>query len=228
MNINIYKDIYRRFGFLAMLHDLVISAIDKVIRFRCLVVYLLDEPGEKKSTSGDVSVRVMSRNELREFEVCPEMQLPRLFMDEAYAAGDVCIGGFVDGEFCGYSWYSEKDSPSSVGLTTSFLGDYVYTYKNFTLPQFRGLGMQVAIKEFALNFYKSKGKKGIVLAVESQNFASRRSTVDAGGRVVGYWMYLLKNKFYWGWGTKGCDVVGYRYFPAWQLSFLLLVAWVEV
>ena len=114
------------------------------------------------------------------------------------------------GELCGYAWYALHASTSARGVTTHFSDDTVYAYKNLTLPEHRGLRIQRWIKSHCLSYYQDKGKRGIIVAIESQNFASRRSTVGSGGTLVGFWPFAMGDSWYWGVGSPGCKSVGYR------------------
>src|SRR5690606_16611783 len=119
-------------------------------------------------------------------------------------------GAFIDGKLCGYAWYALEPSTSARGVTTWFSADYVYAYKNMTLETYKGKGVQKWIKAFTFDFYKQMNKKGLLVAIESQNFSSRRSTAGSGGHIVGYWPFAMGSTWYYGLGTSGCKRVGYR------------------
>lgn len=214
MNLDAYKAIYRRFGAVAMFHDLLISSIEKVVYFRWLVIYLMDRPLNMGGMPKEIDIHVMSRDEIRLYENLPGWELPTNFVESALSCGDECFGAYYDGELCGYAWYAKTPSTSSRRLTTNFSDSYVYAYKNLTLPKRRGLGLQKWIKGYTFDYYAKQGKKGIIVAIDSQNFASRRSTEGVGASIAGYWPYAIRGKWYWGCGTKGCRELGYSLLPA--------------
>lgn len=216
MNPEAYKDEYRRFGMLATLHDFAISEIEKIIYFRCLVIYVMDTPLKAGPMPDAISIRVMTREDIRFYENQPGWELPSDFVEKALGAGDECFGAYYKGQLCGYAWYAKAASTSARRLTTSFSEHYVYAYKNMTVPEHRGLGLQKWIKGYTFDYYARQGKKGIIVAIDSQNFPSRHSTEGVGARIVGYWPYMLKGDFYWGKGSKGCQSIGYSLLPAWR------------
>lgn len=210
MNVAGYKAIYQRFGVTAMLHDFAISSIEKIIRFRVIFLYLHRELNDlSESKPSNLDIHEMSREELEAYIDKPGLDLPRSHVNQALANGDKCLGAFMDGELCSYAWYAENPSTSSNRLTTYFSSDYAYAYKNLTLPAYRGRHIQRWVKNYALSLYQSLGKEGILIAIDSQNFSSRRTTASVGAEVIGYYVYFLGKKTYKGFNVKGCQKVGY-------------------
>lgn len=211
MNLSAYKAIYSRFGLGPMLHDMVISAIEKIVRFRLMFIYLhsqITDLGEEKPDK--LEIHEMTREELDRYIDSPGLELPHWHVDQALANGDKCIGAFMDGELCSYAWYAENPSTSSNRLTTYFDKDYAYAYKNLTIPKYRGQHIQRWVKNYALALYQKQGKKGVLVAIDSNNFSSRRTTASVGAKVIGYFAYFLGKKRYAGFNLKGCRKVGYR------------------
>jgi hypothetical protein len=210
MNTSAFAAVFKRFGTIALLHDLLISTISKLFFFRVLFIYVLDGSAALAAIPEDVDIHLMSLAALLKFKDRKEYELPESFLNEAFKNGDQCFGAFINNELAGYAWYALKDSTSSRNLTTSFSPHYVYAYKNLTLEEYKGRGIQKWIKTFTFNFYRKMDKTGIVVAIESQNFSSRRSTAGTGAKIIGFWPYVLKNGRYLGFGTLGCKRIGYR------------------
>lgn len=211
MNITAYKAIYQRFGVFATLHDFVISAIEKIIRFRLLLIYVHSElrPIDSPPIPG-LAIRVMSAEELEGYTGAAGLNLPRSHIKQALANGDKCIGAFLDSQLCSYAWYAYNPSTSSNRLVTYFGSDYAYAYKNLTLPAYRGRGIQRWVKNYALSLYQSEGKKGVIVAIDSNNFSSRRTTASVGARIKAYYVYFLGKKCYLGFNVWGSKKLGYR------------------
>jgi len=209
MNISAFAAVFKRFGTIALLHDLFISILSKLFFFRVLVIYLLNASTALAVIPEDVDIHLMSLAALLKFKDREEYELPEQFLNEALKNGDQCFGAFINNELAGYAWYAMKESTSSRRLTTHFSPCYVYAYKNLTLAAYKGRGIQKWIKTFTFNFYKEMDKKGIIVAIESQNFSSRRSTAGTGAKIIGFWPYALKNGRYFGFGTSGCKRIGY-------------------
>jgi len=211
MNIAAYKAIYQRFGLLATLHDFCISAIEKIVRFRLLLIYVHKNLGPINTPPiPGLDIRVMSAEELEAHVGAPGLDLPRSHIEQALANGDKCIGAFLDNQLCSYAWYAHNASTSSNRLVTRFSSDYAYTYKNLTLPAYRGRGIQRWVKNYALSLYQAEGKKGVIVAIDSNNFSSRRTTAAVGAKVTAYFAYFLGQKRYVGFNVWGSKKLGYR------------------
>lgn len=211
INIAAYKTIYQRFGLLATLHDFCISAIEKIIRFRLLLIYVHSEarPVDTPPIRA-LEIRAMSAQELEPHIGAPGLDLPRSHIEQALANQDRCIGAYLDGQLCSYAWYAHNPSTSSNRLLTSFSSDYAYAYKNLTLPAYRGRGIQRWVKNYALALYQAEGKKGVIVAIDSNNFSSRRTTAAVGAKVKAYYAYFLGKKRYVGFNVWGSRKLDYR------------------
>ena len=128
---------------------------------------------------------------LKGFTEQPEYKLPERFLDEAIAKGDQCYGFTTnDGVLAAYQWYSTKPTwvftPTKRGrwngLLANFGEQYVYMYKGFTHPIHRGKGLYPVGVTSALASYLTRGYKGILSIVESNNFASLKSCYRMGYR----------------------------------------------
>jgi hypothetical protein len=125
--------------------------------------------------------RFITRAELDQFADRREWELSRDFLDEAFGKGDQCYGFFRDGVLAAYQWYATTPTQTGWrGLVASFNRDYVYMYKGFTHPEHRGRRLYPAGVTAAFNHYLSKGYKGILSIVESNNFASLNSCYRMG------------------------------------------------
>lgn len=211
INIAVYKAVYQRFGLLATLHDFCISAISKIIHFRLLLIYVHSElrPIDSPPIPG-LDIRVMSAEELEPYIGAPGLDLPRSHIDQALANEDRCIGAFLNGQLCSYAWYAHNASTSSNRLVTSFGSDYAYAYKNLTLPAYRGRGIQRWVKNYALSLYQEQDKKGVIVAIDSNNFSSRRTTAAVGAKVMAWYAYFLGEKHYLGFNIWGSRKLEYR------------------
>ena len=79
MNIAAYKAIYQRFGLLATLHDFCISAIEKIVRFRLLLVYVHKDLGPINTPPiPGLDIRVMTAEELEDVARALQRKLAKL------------------------------------------------------------------------------------------------------------------------------------------------------
>ena len=79
------------------------------------------------------------------------------------------------GALAAYGWYSTKPTAIDSGLVLHFDPRYVYMYKGFTHPNYRGQRLHAVGIGMALNAYLADGSKGIVSYVEAANLSSLKS-----------------------------------------------------
>jgi hypothetical protein len=107
------------------------------------------------------------------------------FLEWALERGDQCYGIVDDGKLASYGWYSQKPTSVKDGLVLQFDSDYVYMYKGFTHPDYRGqrlhgIGMAKAVEAFT-----RQGKKGLIAQVESHDHPMLHSCDRLGYRTFG-------------------------------------------
>ena len=145
---------------------------------------------------------------LRRFGDDPKYDLSREFLDEALAKGDECYG-FLDGDrLASFGWYSAVPTKIADSLRFCFDRRYVYMYKGYTDPDYRGqrlhaLGMTSALKQF-----RERGAAGLVSYVYTTNFDSLRSCYRMGYTDVGQIYCLRAGGCYWIHPDAGCRKAG--------------------
>jgi hypothetical protein len=173
----IKKDGWRR-----TLWRTALKTVNRVVGFKILVGVWVETPDrsfcecDKRFTAA-----FLSESAIRRFALDPENALSSEFVDEALLKGDACFG-ITDGPvLASYGWYSVQptriDPPE---LFLEFDKDYVYMYKGFTHPRYRGKRLHAVGMTLALAHYRSKGFKGIVSYIESDNFESLKSSYRMG------------------------------------------------
>ena len=192
MPLNGFAKKLRRFGVLAAMHHLSISVINRIIKLRVLVIYVKQTSLPLKPYPNDILIRLLTNHELKTIADTPGLELPECFIDEAIANGDECFGAFIQNELSAYGWYATQPSKSADETIAVFNSDYVYTYKDLTLPSQRGHGVQKLIKEFTFEHYHQQGKRGIIVGIDSINFSSRASIEGSGALKVGYCAYIKR------------------------------------
>lgn len=124
--------------------------------------------------------------------------LDKIFVYEAFNKGDSCMAAIDDnGIIMGYVWYSSKSTKITDDLILNFPTDYIYSYKHFTRPEFRGKSITAYNLAKALNFFSEKGYKGFILYVDITNYASLNSVYKTGFEDIGkvYISRILGNYF---------------------------------
>jgi len=132
------------------------------------------------------------------------------FAQRALAKGDRCHGVLDSGELVSFTWYSAGATELVDGLIADFHPDYVYGYKSFTHPGYRGRRLHALSLAHALRRFASEGLKGVLGFVEAENYSSVRSGLRAGGSILGrVWIISLGSRT-WLLHTAGCRRAGLR------------------
>jgi len=110
---------------------------------------------------------------------------PSEFYEGAARRGDWCY--YVrDGEtIASYGWYSTGHVPVVDDTSISFSPAFVYMYKGFTLPQYRGHQLHAYGMAHAAAGAVADGYQGLISYVEIHNAASLRSVARLGYRSFG-------------------------------------------
>jgi hypothetical protein len=202
----------RQHGFSATLYASGMRAVNSVVRFRILRGFYVEqpEPAFLKCPPG-FSAGFAPQEALRELARDPENKLSLKFVDQALSRGDQCFT-ICDGRVpVVYGWYSFKPTPiGPPDLLLHFDPRYVYMYKCFTHPRYRGRRLHPVAMTLALRHYLSRGFHGLVCYVESTNFDSLKSCARGGCRRFGsvYLLNVFDRSF--ALASPGCDRFSFR------------------
>ncbi|HEY2515744.1 MAG TPA: hypothetical protein VGI39_32970 [Polyangiaceae bacterium] len=194
MNPEHYVDAFRRYGLGRTLYDAAYRAARKVTEVAVwngvvLTMDTLDRSflSEPKRAAG----RFADAAELKSYARDPIYDLDESFIDHAMALGDRCHVFVENGTLQSYGWYARHPTGAGRNVVLHFDPAYVYMYKGFTHPKFRGQRLHAIGMAAALEAYTNEGARGFVSYVDSANFASLRSCDRMGyhtfGRVVVWW-----------------------------------------
>lgn len=115
----------------------------------------------------------------------PEYDMPETFLRRALAVNDACFA-IRDGEtLVAYGWYSSSANHFADELTLHFSPAWIYMYRGFTHPAYRGQRLHAFGMTMALAAYQARGFKGLVSCVEARNSASLKSVYRMGYRDFG-------------------------------------------
>ena len=127
----------------------------------------------------------LDAGELRQCAETGDYNLSEAFLTRALAARDECFGIRVDGVLAAYGWYSSGANHFSDELTLHHDARWVYAYRGFTHPAYRGQRLHATRMTMALVAYRARGFMGLVTCVERSNRASLRSCARMGYRTFG-------------------------------------------
>src|SRR5213594_3733221 len=205
----------RRHGLAHALYDVGLKTVNRVVFLKILRGVRIERPDPAfLECPGRYAPMFLPEKMIRDFARDEATGMPTTFVAEALSKGDECFG-FLEGEtLAAHGWYSSRptriDPPD---LVLSFSRAYVYMYKGFTNPRYRGQRLHAIGMTMALREYLSKGRKGLVSYVESNNFDSLKSCHRMGYAEFGsvYVMKLLGR--YFTYSSRGCRRFGFRVEP---------------
>ena len=149
-------------------------------------IFTLEDAHFLPELNSMVEVRLLTEDELIELT---ESQTYRISAeDRARVTTDIaaCFGAFCEGQFAGAGWYALKPYHHSGGLIAEFSNDWICGYGAYVEPEFRGKGIRQAIVRKALQYAHSKGRKGILAAIDWDNSASINGGLRMGYQPKGY------------------------------------------
>jgi hypothetical protein len=200
------------FGVGQVLGDLALRATNRIVFVRFLRGMTV-ESVDPQFLACDLKYRCgfLGESELRALARNPEYEMPASFLEAALRKKDECYA-ILDGEvLASYGWYSNKptvvDPPE---LVLHFDPAYMYMYKGFTLPAYRGQRLHAIGMTRALAEYRARGYKGLISWVEWNNFASLRSTRRMGYQEFGTVSMIRMFGRYVTSADAGCQRYGFR------------------
>ena len=210
------KDSYQtgeQFGVLPGFFDLSYRILHKLLDFQLLDGITL--------SAGDISLKFitlpsgftisfMDQNTLKAFSIIEPVELSSAFLKAALQRGDRCVGVMANGSLVSFGWYSTTSTSVTTGLALRFDPGYVYMYKGYTVPEYRGKQLHAYGMAYAVNYFSAQGYKGLISYVEANNFRSIQSCKRLGykrfGRLLAF--RVLGQQF--SFSSKGCKQHGFR------------------
>jgi hypothetical protein len=156
------------------------------------------------TAKGGFHFRFLTAEELPGFAADPVNELDVRFAERLRSGRNFCFAGFSGPQLAAYAWFAlgsiEPEHCAGVGL--SFPADVAYTYKGFTRPEFRGLGLYGQVTEKGFRALADRGVTKVLASVEWTNWASLKSCrrlgyVDLGplvGLGRGRWRIVVPPK----------------------------------
>ena len=190
------EELRARFGAARMLQHAVFRLVNRFFHFDCLHIIVLDRENLKPldpNNTHKLSTKIATLEDLEEMEKQGCWGLPQRTI-EYFNRGDTCLLSYVDNKLAGYTWALKNECPTLVaGLTLSVPHEYLYNFCGFTLPDYRGYGLQSFRHYELLNHHQWRDRKGLLGFVVHTNRSSRRGQDKSGYRGVGN-IYIIGRK----------------------------------
>lgn len=182
-NLRVFNKIREDFGWRGGLYDVTYRAAHRIADVMILKgITMTPATVNPALLENDASYRFgfLSEEELVRFRKDAPQELPLAFIKDAIARGDRCFG-VVDGRrLASFTWYSNQPTNMSDELQVSFDPSYVYTYKGYTHPDYRGQRLHGKGMARACIAYGQMNYAGAVAYVEANNFSSLKSCYRLG------------------------------------------------
>jgi hypothetical protein len=189
-----------RFGAAKTFKHVMYRLVNRLFYFDCLNIIVLNRENLKPLDAANMdrlSTKIATLEDLRQMQKqgCWDTNQKKIGL---FNQGDTCLLSYVDNKLAGYTWAHTNGCPELVpGLKLSVPDEYVYNFAGFTLPDYRGCGLQSFRHHELLNHPQWKDKKGLLGFVIHTNYSSRRGQEKSGYEQLGnIWLIGAKSNFY--------------------------------
>jgi len=193
-------------------HALLMKALNAVVFFKVLKGVTIEQPDAAYlAVPAAYDAGFLPDGALRGFAADPATEMSEAFVEATRAKGDECYAICDGTKLAAYGWYAT--TPTTAGspeLLLHFGDQYVYMYKGFTDPRYRGQRLHAIGMTRALQEYRRRGYRAMVSYVESTNFDSLKSCFRMGYKVFGSIILIrfLGRRF--AFSSPGCKPFGFR------------------
>lgn len=182
------KDQATRVGYARAVEASLYEVVNKYVCLRRLDIIQLTrdrlEPLELTKRARLTS-RVATERELLSMRAEAKWKIDDELVED-FRAGDRCIVSYVDDKPAGYTWVHTRGRPRVFpGLRITIPPAYLYNFAGFTLPEFRGYGLQAYRHHAVLNQPEWRERKGMIGFVQAINWSSQRGQSKSGYRTMG-------------------------------------------
>lgn len=205
--------LYRHGGVSGVLFHLLYRTVNRFTRLRIFRAAILEASapiGAQLARLGPYRHGMFTPEELKRFTDNPENDLTPDFLDYAAAQGDTCYAVLDGDELVSYCWNSDKPTAIEDDLRMEFRNGYIYRYKEFTRPSYRGRRLSTYARAEALCSVADSGVQGYAGYVEIDNFVCYRALERAGHRFPGFIVIFGKGPTPWIWHSQQAKDWGFR------------------
>ena len=198
-------------GFRCAVHATTYRILKRCAQYQVLKGMIITQvPSEYREGPEKYRYQFLDGEALRHFARDPQYDMTESFVAEARAKGDECYA-ILDGDrLASYGWYSHVPTQVADGLVLHFSSDYVYMYKGYTHPKYRGQRLHAIGMTRALQAYLERGFRGLISYVESNNYSSLKSVYRMGYVDIGRVYAARAAGRFWTVHTPGCRAYAFR------------------
>jgi len=212
MNLASIRRSVGHFGISRTLYDLAYKSLSRMVRFKVLIGITIRR-ADPAFLDCDARYRcaLLEPEELRALGRDPVNEMPPEFLDAALGKGDECYAILEGERVASYGWYATTPTTLDLpDLRLHFSPQFVYMYKGFTHPDYRGQRLHAIGMTQALASYLGRGYQGLIAYVEANNFGSLKSVYRMGYTDVGRITLMRLAGRYVARASRGCQAYGLR------------------
>jgi len=107
-------------------------------------------------------------------------------MKEGISKRHLCFVAYMDGEIVHYKWVALNEAyVSELGRKMHFDSNSAYIYSSYTVPEYRGFGLDPKVTTEAFDYLHGKGIEKVYILVRHSNLPSLRALRKVGYRRMG-------------------------------------------
>jgi len=159
-----------------------------------------------------VQLRAMPERDVLALCADAALDLAAENVSRAYANGDLCIAGLVEGRVAGYCWLAFSPLHHLDGVWVEFDGRTAWVYKTLVLPPHRGRGIAAALYRFADALCIDRRRDRSLICAESHNRRSMAAARRAGYTAAGHAGYWLRGRKLFTWRSADAKRTGVRFY----------------
>jgi hypothetical protein len=180
----------RRWGIARVIYRNFMTMLRPVLFLTKVIIKPLEPPTSTDTLADDVECRVANSDDLHRAIANPRLHISDDFLRAAEARGDICSAAFKNNEMISYAWKAFSYAPHTPDVIVRFAPRFCYSYKVFTLPEYRGMHILEAASTYPNATILARGITHSISFIESHNFPSLSYARRVGGIVVGYAGYI--------------------------------------
>jgi hypothetical protein len=219
MTIDLRRDYLERYGFRLWCLYALCGIAGRAVGFRALrgMTLALEDIDPKYLTDPPPFChRKLTALEFRDLDGAAELA-EESFYQGAAKRGDWCHCMCHGDTVASYGWYATAPVPAIDDDHIGFSPEYVYMYKGFSVPEFRGHQLHAYGMGHAASEAVSSGYRGLISFVEIQNESSLRSVARLGYRTFGTCFRVRLFGRTLAFSTPGCRRYGFGLLVAHEL-----------
>ena len=190
MSIN---EVRKRHGILKAIPYGICRVLQKFMVLDVTFLMVKDADNLNPDLNSAMDSRFLNADEVRRFATDPTNDIDPDLAERIDLGYDFCFAGLIDGCLASYCWLARHSIEAQhncsgdplTGLALSYPEEYVFRYKGFTHPDFRGQQLYQRVSANASLAMKELGVRYMISTAECVNYGALRSSTRCGYQNLG-------------------------------------------